>query len=206
MEHKATKFRILLPADGVREILDKMRLIANGKLSLPAHVTVAGPFCRKVKIKMRTVEAFLDGVGMERYGDEYIVWLKLRGDFRKIWKKRDFPNGVPHITIYKGEDRSWAERVAHALQPLQGVRARMSFPKAEVIDVEKKHDLERNTAGILGSAEIRDAFGSVWEYVQTVGSQDAEDREKQLRRLAKELVGVLRKGDKETQECSPSEK
>ena len=89
-----------------------------------ASLTVRGPCEREptpqemseFEQKLDSAPLLIGGVGRFSNFDEEVVYLNVSCDnLPKIWDKLDYPtegNGMyPHITIYRGQDRQWAEQL-----------------------------------------------------------------------------------------------
>ena len=103
--------------------LDAMRFIANPKEKTPAHVTVRGPYHRKhnfceLNKKIAGMEILAKGTGAFFNERQNTVFIACHGDkFREVWKKQDFDFN-PHITIYDGSSRDFAEMLFDRLSQL----------------------------------------------------------------------------------------
>ena len=102
--------------------LDYIRLLAEPKYFRRTHVTVRGPYKRKLNLheeselnkKFRRSGEILeiDGVGCFYEGDQSTIYLKCAiPGVMSVWRKPDFRNSFPHITLYDGNDRAFAEEL-----------------------------------------------------------------------------------------------
>ncbi len=195
-------FHVLYPDPEVAPILDKMRIIAKGEISWPAHVTVAGPF-KNTNIprnKSIKIKAKIEGIETKCNGENYIVWIRLGGDFRRIWKKRDYPDGVPHITIYEGRNKEWSKKVLRALEAINEIIGKTIY--LDRFDILAKKD--QNKVYFLARSLLRanDTDQSrlaefILDYVNQIASQPLNERERALKELAQEFVSVLKKSERE---------
>ena len=104
-----------------------MRLIANPEEKTPAHITVRGPYSRRVnrsavarmaeRVKETVVEA--SGFGTFSCDGQNTVFLRCHSErLREIWRKKDY-GYCPHITIYDGASRSFASQLFSRLKKLE---------------------------------------------------------------------------------------
>ncbi|MDE0718111.1 MAG: hypothetical protein OXH64_09270 [Rhodospirillaceae bacterium] len=110
----------------LQALLDAIRFIANPKEKTPAHITVRGPYSRyydstKWERKIVGTEAIASGVDSFFENEKNTIYIRCYSKkLREIWSKKDF-GFVPHITLYDGISRSFAELLHARLKqiPLQ---------------------------------------------------------------------------------------
>ncbi len=89
---------------------------------IPAHLTLQGPYKRKINEKdiekckriMQNEKLEIAEAGRFSNPNEEVIYLKVNNPkLRQIWRKPDFPikkyNFNPHISLYRGEDKEWAD-------------------------------------------------------------------------------------------------
>ena len=108
-------YAIFVPNGPLRSALDAIRMIARPQVKHAAHVTVRGPYSdyrdpRAWSAVIRGKSIAIDGAGAFLEGDQNTVYLRVDSpDLRRIWDKPDYPEFNPHLTIYDGPSRPFAE-------------------------------------------------------------------------------------------------
>jgi hypothetical protein len=108
-------YSIYVPTGPIRTALDAIRLFARPQTKHPAHITVRGPYSDYRDPRMWTAAVRgqcveVGGVGTFFGPDQNTVFLRADAPaIRLIWDKPDFPDYNPHLTIYDGESRDFAE-------------------------------------------------------------------------------------------------
>src|SRR5262249_12597096 len=100
------------------------------KTKHPAHITVRGPYQDyqdprewTTKLKGQPVEIGEVGTFFEK--DQHTVFLGVSSPaIRSIWHKPDYPDSNPHLTLYDGTSRSFAESLR---QVITGKDPRFTF-------------------------------------------------------------------------------
>ena len=104
--------------------LDAVRLLSNPTEKHTAHITVSGPHKRrknteeleKLNSVIRGKSLTVSGVGQFFSETQNTVFLKCTSpSLRLIWNKSDYEFN-PHITIYDGGDRLYAEALLEFLE------------------------------------------------------------------------------------------
>ena len=109
----------------INGLLFKLRReLTRGLLISGIHVTIRGPY--KTKIASKTVEQvgrilngepiLIHGIGMFENPNEYVVYIKVAGGrLTEVCRKPDFPKKTygcnPHISLYRGADKEFADKV-----------------------------------------------------------------------------------------------
>jgi hypothetical protein len=103
----------------LRKFLDLAIFALNPAEQWFAHVTVAGPFTRKIELPRSLgfhEQVSILGVGRFDNGERQTVFLNVNSrDLPLHMKKPDFKDAVPHITLYNGTDRALADRLYQEL-------------------------------------------------------------------------------------------
>jgi hypothetical protein len=108
----------------VRGLLSLAIFALNPEEKWPAHVTVAGPFNSRPHAPAKfdgKVPAFCLGTGNFFRQNLSTVYLNIGvHNLRKIWRKPDFTGDpVPHLSLYNGKDRDFAENIFRELSPVR---------------------------------------------------------------------------------------
>jgi hypothetical protein len=102
----------------VASLFTLLRFLAEPDFLRLAHITLRGPY--KTPIDMETkrkIDGLLCTISIEAPGrfwedGQNTVFIKCAiGKKHEVWYKPDYPNGFPHLTIYDGKNRSFAEEV-----------------------------------------------------------------------------------------------
>ena len=110
-------FYVLYIREGeLSDSLDAIRLLANPLEKSAAHITVRGPYQRKLplnhlseRISGKSIVVYKVG-NFFREGQKTVFFSCLSPDLSSVWKKSDFGFN-PHITIYDGESESFARKL-----------------------------------------------------------------------------------------------
>ena len=109
--------------------LDAMRFIANPSEKNYAHITVRGPYQQRYNLsgmdrRIDGTEVLADGVGSFFGYSQNTVFIKCYSEMlRDVWKKTDYGFN-PHVTLYDGQSRRFAEML---LQQLHHLTIRFRF-------------------------------------------------------------------------------
>ena len=113
-------FYVIYLTDALQEnCLNAIRLLCNPCASLPAHITVRGPYRRQqalpaVQRLVKDQVARVRGVGRFE-GERQTVYLKCHSNtFRRVWHKPDY-GFTPHLTLYNGSSRAFADSLFELL-------------------------------------------------------------------------------------------
>lgn len=105
----------------LQSILDAIRFIANPEEKTPAHITLRGPYSqvyntRKLSEKIAGSEGFTYGAEAFFYETQNTVYFRCESEnFWRVWNKKHYGFN-PHITIYNGPSRIFAERLLSLLK------------------------------------------------------------------------------------------
>src|SRR5690348_9290015 len=95
--------------------LDTMRIVCNPLTQSPAHITVRGPYEAKPDLdqewrKVHDIRVAVVGLGTFFDDTQNTVFFKCESDeLAEVWWKKHYRSINPHITIYDGESREFAE-------------------------------------------------------------------------------------------------
>ena len=107
------------------DCLNAMRMLAEKAPRDATHVTVCGPFTEELpkdhiadlNRRIRGQSMIISGVNTFWSAHQNTVYLEVEGDsLYKIGRRTDFPDYIPHITIYNGNKRKWACKILCALK------------------------------------------------------------------------------------------
>ena len=104
--------------------LDAMRFIANPSEKNYAHITVRGPYQQRYNLRgmdrmIDGTEVFAHGVGSFFGYSQNTVFIKCHSEIlRDVWQKTDYGFN-PHVTIYDGNSRKFAEMLLGRLNHLK---------------------------------------------------------------------------------------
>lgn len=116
-------FVIYLNNDNIKAILDGMRIIADPLQRNFSHITVKGPYRNVQKKRLNEDSKLIQGKEIKVLGagnffveNQNTVFLKCeeKKELFSIWKSKEektYKEFHPHITIYDGDDRSFAEKL-----------------------------------------------------------------------------------------------
>jgi len=105
----------------VRNCLEAIRLFCNPMEKHPAHITVRGPYNRKIDIRRINSRIGFDSVLIDRVGNFFesnqnTVFFSCNSpSLKSVWNKPDYPYN-PHITVYDGTSKDFATRVYEVLK------------------------------------------------------------------------------------------
>ncbi len=177
--------------------LDLIRFFAQPGHFRRTHITVRGPYTRPLskavvkKMEKRFLEdaRYLEiiGVGSFFFGNErvgpgqntVILRCEIPG-IRDIWNKPDYQKGAPHITVYDGESRSFANLIRDTLNEY---RWQISTKISGLHIVEKKKDPEQYFKMYFDSLTKLsiEIFGTELDFAD-IGKADPVDRIVLIRR------------------------
>ncbi len=141
-------FYVAYPKDiYLRNYLNVLKILANNKQRTEAHITIRGPYKRRLSKKyikeysniISDVELNISKVdNFFQYNQNTVFYRCDDNEFlRKVWKKFSYNDFNPHITIYDGTDFEWAEKIYYALKedfkPFKYIIGKLSYlePKIE---------------------------------------------------------------------------
>ena len=169
--------------------LDAMRFIANPREKFQAHVTVRGPYEQRYSLPrlqelIHGMEVCAEGVDTFFLANQNTVFVRCYSeDFRKVWKKTDFGFN-PHITIYDGASREFAETLFDRLSQLT---IRFDFLADELTPIESRKG--QSATWLLKSFNEKFAEYATGEPIKTneVGMLSCQKRMSLIETLANRL-------------------
>jgi hypothetical protein len=169
--HAVRFFYVLFLPDGeAARCLDTIRLLANPEEKWRAHITVRGPYVRKLSEKalahfndlIRGNIVTVDGVGEfpNAAPDQHTIIFycdgtKLRNP--RVWHKPDYPGYTPHITLYDGSLPAIAGRLKHLAQrhPFRAQFLADELVPMQSIKGQQRMEMSWNYIEIAGPTEQR---------------------------------------------------
>ncbi len=127
MNNTPKSFYVLYPKDKVtKNILDAIKVLSDDSQRTGAHITVRGPYSKKLRqSKVDTCSQDITDTSLHfskvgnffDYGQN-TVFFKCddNENLRKIWNKKGYEDFEPHVTLYDGTDKKFAERLFYKLQ------------------------------------------------------------------------------------------
>ena len=115
-------FFILYPSSPELQVhIDLMCLVCDPSRIRTAHLTVRGPYTAKPKpgkwSNAKNIHVSVCGVGIFFLPKQNTVFLRCTSsELRNLWWKRDYKEPEPHITIYDGDSREFAQRALKILE------------------------------------------------------------------------------------------
>lgn len=135
--------------------VDGIRLLCTSKVKHTAHITLKGPKNSKNEIEFQSIRrneqiVKVNGVGNFFAYGQNTVYLKcdLNDDGEQIKSmidKPDYGNENPHITLYDGDDRVFAEQLYNITQ-----KYKIQF---QIIISESNYIVQRSDLGIIHSTK-----------------------------------------------------
>ena len=95
---------------------DLIRFLAQPDAHRKTHITVRGPYKKRLSKTQIEKYEFFD-IGIEQPGHFFFsrqntVFLScVVPGIRDAWHKPDFQDGIPHLTVYDGRDREFADDI-----------------------------------------------------------------------------------------------
>lgn len=111
-------FYVLYIGDEIGKCMDAIRFIASPKEKHASHITVRGPYKRRIsvkkinsKLKGNLIRILGVGSFFSTVNKQNTVYFTCDGTkLRSVWEKKGF-GYEPHITIYDGDDFDFAEEL-----------------------------------------------------------------------------------------------
>ena len=106
----------------IARLFDLARIVLQPEFARPAHITLRGPYKNRKDVAATVMGKDVGSITVTRPGSflsdmQNTIYLGVTilgiSDF---WRKPDFPEGIPHLSIYDGEDRRFAWAVFNVLR------------------------------------------------------------------------------------------
>lgn len=129
----------------VSRLFDLARLVLEPDFARRAHITLRGPYSKKGDISSSVLGRDVGKIRLNRPGTFFdgaqntvFLGVEIFG-ISDFWRKPDFPNGTPHLSIYDGSNRRFAWNVMNVLRRSDWKMELNSTPMAIL---EKKRKVE----------------------------------------------------------------
>jgi hypothetical protein len=103
----------------MRPYLDLAIALLNPRERWPAHVTIAGPFPNRIEVPRSlefSQEVYLLGRGRFDSDTRHTVFLNVGSkNMAAHVEKPDYPNAIPHLSLYNGRDAEIADLLFEGL-------------------------------------------------------------------------------------------
>ena len=112
---------VAIEDDYLRSLLDGIRVLCDPREKHHAHITVRGPYEQRYHFHaqnrlLQNSEVQVSGPGCFFGERQNTVFLKCESKvLEKVWYKPDYPAYTPHLTIYNGVSRAFAEQLLQIL-------------------------------------------------------------------------------------------
>lgn len=153
--------------------IDGIRLLCadNSKLKHKAHVTLIGPKDNKEDIDFKSIRRneqiiSIDGVGNFFQEGQNTVYLKCNLDkggdqIKDMIDKPDYGNENPHITLYDGNNRGFAEELYNLTQS-QSYKGKITF---QIIVSENNYNIKKESdLGVISSTREYPLLDSIIDF------------------------------------------
>jgi len=117
-------YALFIPEGPIKDCIDAIRYISSPTEKKSAHITVRGPYKEQIKkSRLEKLNFALRGnlVHISNPGnffnnkDQNTVFFNCQGtQLESVWKKKDY-GYHPHITLYDGSDKSFAQELYNVL-------------------------------------------------------------------------------------------
>lgn len=128
--------------------LEAIRLLCSPSEKHPAHITVRGPYKRRINTKkinqnlVGNTVAIYEVANFFQFGQNTVYFKCVSTRLSEVWRKKDFPSFNPHITIYDGTSKKFSRELfdivsqysyditlrADALMPMLSVSKQRGIP------------------------------------------------------------------------------
>jgi hypothetical protein len=140
-------YGLYLKDERLEAALELIRFVGEPDFLRRPHITVRGPYERKQDAVLERLNYVPDTIlllGVAAFFSEQQNTVLLDCELpekERVWRKPDFPNGRPHITLYDGHSRNVALNFRSALKKCEW---RFRAPVSELTLIEKKVDPEKS--------------------------------------------------------------
>jgi len=121
--NKRVFYVIYFTNNDVQKCLDAIKFLCNPFEKREAHITVRGPYSQRYDMsalsqQIKGSKVDIRGAGCFFENSQNTVFLRCNSSkLKRVWKKRDYEYN-PHITIYDGDSREFANALIECLQNL----------------------------------------------------------------------------------------
>lgn len=155
----------------VARLFDLARIIAQPDYARPIHITLRGPYAHKKDISPSIIGKDVGKILIRRpgyffNGSQNTVYLGIDifgiSDF---WRKPDYPDGEPHLSLYDGNSREFAWGVFRVIKKYPWKLSLNSTPM-RVLESKQRLETEYLTEYESLSGTLNLAFGEVFSAEQ----------------------------------------
>ena len=159
----------------VRNCLNAMRLLAEPSSKGDAHITIRGPYERKINVKpferiVAGTTVSVIGAGSFFCEGQSTVFLRCGfPEIEMVWHKPNYVEINAHITIYDGKDRDFASTL---LSHLSFRRLYFSFPATKLMPLRSlpgQTNLDLRMSIDLGAVERAANVEIDWRNIHLIG-------------------------------------
>jgi hypothetical protein len=149
-------------AKQLADCLDAIRFLCNPAEKQRAHITVRGPYRKRIDVKRLSEKVnggivSFDGVGNFFDSRQNTIFFRCSAPrLRAVWNKPDFPFN-PHLTIYDGKSAEFAHRLFDLMSRYE-YPLRFRAEELEAIESRKGQD-SMSLALAFNSELVRRAVG-----------------------------------------------
>jgi hypothetical protein len=142
--------------------LELIRFLGEPDYLRRPHITIRGPYERRQdalleKLKYTHKSILIKGVTAFFVEAQNTVLLDCHlPDKDRVWRKPDFPDGKPHITIYDGKSRNMALNLRSSLKTCKW---NFQVPISDLTLIEKKIDPQETAPEIFEN--VSELYGEV---------------------------------------------
>lgn len=186
---------IFIPDEKIRKCIDAIRFIASSKEKYPSHITVRGPYKRRISVdkinaRLRGNIISISGIGSFSSNDhrQNTVYFTCDGNrLRDAWRKKDF-GYEPHITLYDGEDFGFAEELYDVMKQYY-FDLKFSAEKLEVLPTfPKQRSFEPNY--ILNDLFVKNILNNSYKKLGDLEGLTNKKKIIMIRKLCEYLSGI----------------
>jgi hypothetical protein len=104
------------------DCVDAIRFICNPSEKQRAHLTVRGPYQKRIDVTAISRKIVGDTVSIDRVGNFFdsgqntVFFHCTAPELKHVWSKPHFPFN-PHITLYDGSSKEFAQKLYNAISP-----------------------------------------------------------------------------------------
>ncbi len=140
----------------IRTVIDGIRFICNPNIKHPAHITLRGPYKRTYNISKKQREIKYQNIDINETGtffnpNQNTVFLKCEGDIlNDIIMKKDYSNDNPHITLYDGENRGFANKLLKLISQYH-IKFQITPERIELLMSNEKDEIRFSNNNVFDS-------------------------------------------------------
>ena len=146
-------YGVYLANSSISTILDLVRFLGEPDAVRFSHLTLRGPY--KAQLSKGWLEAInnnsqyrwtIEFLGLEKFFNErqstVVIAVNLLS-LQSLFHKKDYPGGLPHITLYDGKDRAFADAVYQVASTYDW---RQKAPVTKLREIERNQKIDQTFA------------------------------------------------------------